>query len=421
MRRRRTGAAPAEPRRATYFAFQGLFMTVLLLMFLYEARGVEGWTRHLGFLFLMMAGSLAALRIAPPAALATAWFQTAFFLGDAALASLILRWTQPNSDFYLLYFLIIFGTALTRDIAKSLVAALVTSLLFLASAWSPAVGVPKTTGFWLRFLMLWTSAPLLAILSRDTEQARVEQERKYQERLIQLERLGALGQLAGEVAHRIKGPLTTIMVNAEVLSHRYSKAPETRRELEEIREEVDRCKQILKHLLDLGRIEEMDSNPVDLREPLRHAIKALEPQLRARGAHALALAEPRAPMPVVGDASLLQEAFTAVLQNAVDATAGGGSIRVTARSGTQRRGWLRPKQPVWEVVVEDDGVGVAQADLERVFQPFFTTKGDQGNGLGLSAALRILQKHGGTIEAASDGRGRGARFALMFPPSTRGA
>lgn len=399
-------------RRSTYFAFQGLFMSVLLLMFVYQGRILPGWWARLAFFLAMTAGSLSAVRLAPAWILAGTWFQTAFFLGDAALASLTISWTYPRSDFYLLYFLIIFGTALTRDLAKSLVAAGVTSLLYLISAWSPAAGLPRETGFWLRFLMLWTSAPLLAILSSDREQARVEAEDKYRERLIQIERLATLGQLAGEVAHRIKGPLTTIMVNAEVLAERHSKSPRSLGELSEIQEEVGRCKQILKSLLDLGRIEEMDLVPVDLREPVAAALKGVSPQLRG-GRVALSQRGFDGPMPVLGDRSLLQEAFSAVLQNAVEATRRRGGRIIVAAERPRRT--LGKAAAAWRIVVEDDGEGIARGDLERVFQPFFTTKGPEGNGLGLSAALRILEKHGGTIEADSPGPGRGARFALTVP------
>jgi len=68
-----------------------------------------------------------------------------------------------------------------------------------------------------------------------------------------------------------------------------------------------------------------------------------------------------------------------------------------------------------EVSVEDDGRGIRKEDLERIFEPYFTTKGKDGSGLGLSAALRVLQKHGGSIEAFSDGPGRGARITLTIP------
>jgi len=113
----------------------------------------------------------------------------------------------------------------------------------------------------------------------------------------------------------------------------------------------------------------------------------------------------------------MQEAILAVLHNAADAARPGGRIRVTARVASGKFGWrgFSGKPSFCEVSVEDDGRGIKAADLERVFEPFFTTKGKDGSGLGLSAALRVLQKHGGSIEAYSDGPGRGARFTLTLP------
>ncbi|MEK7859662.1 MAG: ATP-binding protein [Elusimicrobiota bacterium] len=415
MAKRPPRSSAGRDRRGIYFAFQGLLMAVLLLLFLYQYRGIEGWVERFFFLTGVLGGSLVFLRLASIETLSLWYVQAGLFLGDAALASLTLHWAQPRSDLYLIYFLIIFGTALTRNLTQSLVVALVTSLLYLLSGWSPVRGFPHDTGFWLRVHFLWVTASLLAILSRDAQQAQAEQEEKYRERLVQIERLATLGQVAGEVAHRIKGPLTTILVNAEVLAHRFAKSKETVKELKEIQDEVGRCKEILKNLLDLGRIEEMDFSPVDLRDPLRFALRSLEPRLKKGGIrHEVSGVEE--PLMVDGDQSLLQEAISAVLHNAVDAAAHGGRIKVSVRGDGHWLPWRSPQAAPasYVLTIEDDGKGILAKDLERVFQPFFTTKAD-GSGLGLSAALRILQKHKGTVEAQSGGLGLGTRILLTLP------
>lgn len=396
-------------RRSVYFAFQGLFGAVLMLVFFYHYRGDSGWGARFALLVIASAASLFALRLLRDEILGRWWFQVGLFLGDAALAALLLRWTQPQSDFYMIYFLIIFGTAITRNFQQSLVVAAATSLLYLSSAWHPVSGLPLATGFWLKFLFLVVSACLMAILSLDSQRSQAAQERRFRDRLIRVERLATLGQVAGEVAHQIKGPLTTIMVNADVLAVRHAKSKETLRELVEIREEVEHCKQILKNLLDLGRIEEVDLSPIDLREPLRLAVKSVEPQLRKRAIRWLYSA-PEGPAEVLGDQSLLQEAMAAVLQNAVEAARKGGEVRASLRKepsspwGAQR----------WRLTVSDDGSGMSEEELEKIFEPFYTTKKD-GTGLGLSAALRIMQKHGGSIDAESEGPGRGSSFILALP------
>jgi signal transduction histidine kinase len=390
-------------RRAVYFAFQGLLMSVILLLFLFQGPGHVGWVARLCLLLAYLGGTLALIRLVPDSTLARGWFQAGLFLGDAVLATVILSWIQPRTELFLIYTLIVFGSALTRSARQSFVVAFVTIALYFVHWWQPGAWLPQSPVFWLRCLFLIVSAVLLAILSRDAKAAQEEDKRRYDERLIQVERLATLGRVAAEVAHRIKGPLTTIAVNAEVAAHRHGGDPTTLKELRQIGEEVQRCKEILKNLLDLGRIEEMDTETLDLRVPAERALKLIEPQAAGRKVRLESSGLSR-PMKARGDESLIQEALSALLQNAVEASFRGGTVRVTAETlGGRHR-----------LSVGDDGAGVARGDLEKIFQPFFTTK-KEGSGLGLSAALRIAQKHGGTVEAESAGEGRGATFTFVLP------
>ncbi|MBI4051443.1 MAG: hypothetical protein HY400_02945 [Elusimicrobia bacterium] len=405
----------SETRRSTYFTFQGLLMSVLILLFLYQHQTAEGWIPRFFFLLTLLGASLIFLRLASLKTLSRWWVQAGLFLGDTVLASLVLYWTQPLSDLYLIYFLIIFGTALTRNLTQSFLVAFSTSFLYLISNWHPGQGLPSDINFWLRLQFLWIITSVLAILSRDSQKVQKEQEQMYSEKLLQVERLATLGQMAGEVAHRIKGPLTTITVNAEVLSQRHRKSKALSRDLLQIRKEVDHCKQILKNLLDLGRIEEMDLMKLDLREPLRSALKSIQSQCLKRNIK-LDVEGFKNSVPVRGDASLLHEAIASMLQNAVEATAPGGRILIRLNPEEKNHWWPRnpSHQKFHTLTIQDNGKGINPKDLQRIFQPFFTTKG-QGTGLGLSAALRILKKHGGSIEAYSEGAGKGAQLKLTIP------
>jgi signal transduction histidine kinase len=390
-------------RRAVYFAFQGLLMSVLLLLFLYEARVHARWTVQFTALTVLLVGSMAAIRLVPEAALSRGWFPAGLFLVDAGAATFILRWTESRSELFLIYALIVFGSALTRSARQALAIAGTTILLYLVSGWRSG-GLPMDSDFWLKAVFLATSAALLFILAGDVSAAQAEQKRRYDERLIQVQRLATLGRVAGEVAHRIKGPLTTIAVDAEVLSHRHAKDKETQKELAQIRAEVERCKVILKDLLDLGRIEEMDSEPLDLRDAVDAAVRSAEPQFKKRKV-GLQLAGLERALRARGDAPLLEEAVSALLLNALEASEDWGKVRVEAWTATGRH----------HLAVGDEGVGIEPGDLEKIFEPFFTTKKGSGSGLGLSAALRIAEKHQGTVEAHSDGPGKGARFTLVLP------
>lgn len=378
-------------------------MSVVLLLFLYQGPGHEGWVTRLFVLLAYLAASMTLIRVVPDPLLARGWFQAGLFLSDAVLATVILKWIQPRTELFLIYTLIVFGSALTRSARQSLVVAAVTIALYFVHWWQPGAWLPQSPVFWLRFLFLVVSAAVLAILARDSQMAQDEDKRRYDERLIQVERLATLGRVAAEVAHRIKGPLTTIAVNAEVAAHRHGDDPRTLKELSQITEEVQRCKEILKNLLDLGRIEEMDTEALDLRVPVERALKLIAPQAADRRLKLESSGLDR-PMKTRGDESLIQEALYALLQNAVEASSRNACVRVSARTlGGRHR-----------LSVADDGAGVERGDLERIFQPFFTTK-KEGSGLGLSAALRIAQKHGGTVEVDSAGPGRGATFTLVLP------
>lgn len=388
-------------RRAVYFAFQGLFMAVLLLLFVYQEHEHEGWGWRFGLLTTATVASMAALRFVDEEKLSRWWLQAGLFIGDAVLATLVLVWIQPRSELYLIYLIVVLGSALSRSPRQSLFVSVFVILLY-ALALSRAHFVPlHSSVFWLRTMFLATGSAVLMVLALDAKAAQEEEKRRYDERLIQVERLATLGQVAAEVAHRIKGPLTTIAVNAEVAAHRHAADKKLLKELVEIGEEVQRCKEILKNLLDMGRIEEMDSEPLDLRVPVERALVRIEAQAKSRGVRVESTGL-GAPMLSVGDESLIQEAVVALLQNAVEAARKDGRVRLNAST---HGGFHR-------LAVVDDGPGVPRGEQEKIFQPFFTTKKD-GSGLGLSAALRIAQKHGGTVELES-GAG-GARFTLSLP------
>lgn len=391
----------ATPRRAVYFAYQGLLMAALMLLFLYQGREHEGWAGQFAALTATMLASLAVIRLAPDALLGRWWFQAGLFVGDALAATVVLFWIEPRPELYMVYFLVVFGSALTRSPRQSAAVAAAVLALYTV-AWRRAAHEAGYSAYWLGAAFLSVTAALMAILSRDAQEAQAEEKRRYDERLIQVERLATLGQAAAEVAHRIKAPLTTIAVNAEVLAARGADAA-ARASLAEIGEEVGRIKAILKNLLDLGRIEEMDSEPLDLRVPLEEALRGVKAAADERGVR-VETEGLGAPLSARGDAPLLREAALALLQNAVDASPRGGVVRVSAATRARAH----------RVSVSDEGPGVPAADLERIFQPFYTTK-PEGSGLGLSAALRIAQKHGGTVEVESPGGSFGARFTIVIP------
>jgi signal transduction histidine kinase len=404
-------------RRSAYFVFQGLLTLILLLFMFYQREATAQWGLRLTILVGLLGGLLFTLAFAPLPLLMRPSSQGLLFLADILLSTLTLYWIQrPSSDLYLTYFLVIFGTAMTQSVTQSFLVALVATTLYAYSALHARDGLPPDPGFWLRLPYLWIVASFTAMLSRDTRDTQQKQEKIYQERLFHMERLAALGQVSAEIAHRIKAPLTTIRVNAEVLEHRKDSSPAMRAELVQIQQEVDHCKEILQKLLELGRIEEMDMQPVDLQDAVRTAIDTIQPQIDQRHIQ-LVRAGLEGAAPIKGDPILVKEAILAVLQNAVEAMDDGGKISLGIHWVKKGPWWsaTRNNPDTFDLVIEDNGSGIEPDQLETIFRPFYTTKVGKGNGLGLSAALRIMDKHGGSIRAASEGTGKGASFTLTLP------
>jgi len=400
-------------RRQAYLAFQSLLTAILLLFFLFQRQEIDAW----GWKFTLLSGAslglLALLAGAPDRRLRELAAQSGLLFGDAFLTSLTLHWTQnPRSDLYLAYFIIILGAALTRKLAQCFIVAAVASMFYVLSVWTPGAALPHDSGFWLRLPLLWVIAFLAALLSQDAQQAQREIELVLHDQIFQREKLASLGHMAAEVAHRIKGPLTSILVTAEVMQAR-EKALAS--ELGEIRSEALRCRDILKNLLSIGRIEETSFQSMDLCEPIRSAINSARPHLAQRKIR-LRLNGLLRPAHILGDRPLLHEAIFAVLQNAVDAMPGGGRLELRLRAVDKRPLWSKPGEEFgfFDLAVADTGCGIDPKILHRIFDPFFTTKSG-GSGLGLPGAQRILHIHNGSIEASSEGPGKGARFLLSVP------
>jgi len=228
-----------------------------------------------------------------------------------------------------------------------------------------------------------------------------------QRQLTQADKLASLGRLAAGVAHEINNPLTGVLTNASFQLNRAPEGSELRQDLEVVVRETKRCREIVRGLLDFARQTPPSRKPVDLNEVVRRALKIT---LQSLTLHHVSLELELAPEPpeAPADANQLQQVVVNLLVNARDAVADGGRIRVATRVARDReRGFA-------EIVVEDDGCGIPQADLPHLFEPFFTTKGTHGTGLGLAITWGIVEAHGGTIDVASD-EGKGSRFTVRLP------
>jgi two-component system, LuxR family, sensor kinase FixL len=256
-------------------------------------------------------------------------------------------------------------------------------------------------------------ALLRAVSSDISERRRVEQEVMQQRNeLTHLARVTALGEMAGSLAHEINQPLMAILSNARA-AQRFmaSETPdltELRAIVADIVEDDKRAGEVIYRLRTLLRKGEVQRVPLDLNDIVADVLRLTRNELMNRGIVASAEFAPNLPS-LLGDRIQLQQVLLNLVMNACDAMDGVcGSHQLVVRTRIADGGGV-------ELSVSDSGRGIAAADLERIFEPFVTSK-EHGMGLGLSVCRTIVGAHGGRLWAESlDGRGATLRFALPVP------
>jgi two-component system, NtrC family, sensor histidine kinase HydH len=222
--------------------------------------------------------------------------------------------------------------------------------------------------------------------------------RAQQDRLVESETLAALGEMASAVAHGIRNPLAAIRSSAELAAEAPGNAG-----AQEIMHEVDRVEGWVRDLLQYAQPDTGPLAPVNLREVVRQSVAQFTRETARRGI-TVAVELPAALPPVQADAALLGQVLNSVVANAMDAMPQAGHLVV--------QGAVEPRAQRVTLAITDTGVGIAPAQLARVFTPFYTTK-PHGLGVGLALARRILRRFGGDIAIRSQ-EGHGTTVHLHF-------
>jgi two-component system, NtrC family, sensor kinase len=235
---------------------------------------------------------------------------------------------------------------------------------------------------------------------------RTEELVAMQARVAQSERLASLGMLAAGVAHEVNNPLGGILSLTCLTVEDMRRDDPNRENLEEVIRQTERCRDIVKGLLEFSRQSKGDSEPVNLNDVLQNTLSLIGKQAQFFNIKLVCELEPELP-PVVADRSQFQQVFINILMNAVQAVQEHGTITVRTRHN-------RPENSV-EIAISDTGTGIPPEQIDRIFDPFFTTKeSGHGTGLGLSIAYGIVTTHGGKISVESD-VGKGSTFTIRVP------
>jgi PAS domain S-box-containing protein len=220
---------------------------------------------------------------------------------------------------------------------------------------------------------------------------------RLRERLRQNETMAAIGSVVAGVAHEVRNPLFSISATLDAFESRFGPKEGYARYLDVLRGEIGRLSVLMQELLDLGRPSRADLAACDLQLVLQRAAAACEPLAREKG---VAVRAPGAgePSRVQGDAERLGQVFQNLIENAIHFSPAGAEVRLSTRRHEAADGaWV-------ECSIRDTGSGFAEADLPRLFEPFFTRRRG-GTGLGLSIVRRIVYDHGGEVLAENHPEG----------------
>jgi two-component system, NtrC family, sensor kinase len=232
----------------------------------------------------------------------------------------------------------------------------------------------------------------------------VTETRRMQQELVQTEKHAAVGKLAGGVAHELNNPLTGVLTFTEELLEDVEEGSQMAEDLQVILRETLRCRQIVRDLLDFSRQGKPNRQALSLEAVIRRTLNLVQKQPAFHDIHfEVDLADGM--LVTRGDPNQLQQVLLNLVINARDAMNGNGTIRLRTRP---------PDGGKIAIEVIDHGVGISVDNQARIFEPFYSTKGVQGNGLGLAAVRNIIERHGGEIALKST-PGQGSIFKVLLP------
>jgi len=238
--------------------------------------------------------------------------------------------------------------------------------------------------------------------------ARMESQRSAENRLIQAAKLAAVGEMAAGIAHELNNPLTSVTGFAELALEEIPEGTETYKDIEMVLRESLRARSVVRRLLDFARQSESTRARASLNVVVEDVVALSKHLIHTSGVELKLDLEVNLPWVIV-DVNQMKQVLLNLVHNALQAMPDGGGMKIlTETVSRNNRDWV-------VVSVLDTGIGIAQKEQARIFEPFYTTKGNQGGtGLGLSVTYGIVTDHGGQIDVESQ-PGTGSKFTVWLP------
>jgi len=232
------------------------------------------------------------------------------------------------------------------------------------------------------------------------------------ERLIQADKLVLLGQLSAGVAHEIRNPLAAVNLNLQLLARKFAEGSNEFNSIQTALQGVDRISRIVEITLNFSKPSTPDIHEVDLNSIIPSSLDLVAAELKKKKIIVESLLDEKLPL-IAADTKQMQQVLINLLTNAADSINGEGRIKIKTYVDEMK------DKNIKNVVlsVEDNGNGISQEELAKVFNPFYTKKSN-GTGLGLSISQRIVKEHKGKIEVISK-VGEGSIFRVLLPVRVR--
>lgn len=228
---------------------------------------------------------------------------------------------------------------------------------------------------------------------------------RLRERLLELEKLTAMGEMAAGTAHHLNTPLASMLLRVQMMREREGPADPVQSDLARLEQTLGFCQTFVRRLLDFSRRPSFAPAPEQVAEIVNAVLGFIGPICAEKRVRLRWEASRTAAVSILADRNQLETLLLILLRNSLDAVEREGNIEITVAAAGS----------LVEIAISDDGCGIAPADRSRLFEPFFTTKPPgKGTGLGLAIAKTIVEQHGGEIVLESR-PGGGTRARLIFP------
>ncbi len=232
------------------------------------------------------------------------------------------------------------------------------------------------------------------------KQAKLELERSNQQLQMQAQKLAVAGQIAAGIAHEVRNPLTSVNGFLQLMKTQY---PERTDYFDIIFSEIKRIDFVLSELLVLAKPQSVHFQEVQLHELLEQVITLLKTNAVLSNIDLKQPFKRQDAGAILADANQMKQLFINLIKNAIEAMPEGGSIYISTEKVLNE----------WKITIQDEGKGMSEEDIQKIYDPFFSTK-KEGTGLGLTICATILKDHHGRMDVSSE-LGKGTAFHIYLP------